>query len=150
MLDLQRINQVAVADPRIVGQHGAAITELPALQGGEAARQHIVILKIDRARRTEIAHIGIIGTFLVSLLLHQFRNQEIEIGIALAMGMAGHVDGNVVHAHRQIGAVIEIKAAQEILVGFSAARMLGDDHAGNFLHHFGGTQQRRAATGRRR
>ena len=35
MLDLQRINQVAVADPCIVGQHGAAITELAALQGGE-------------------------------------------------------------------------------------------------------------------
>ena len=57
------------------------------------------------------------------------------------MGMAGHVDGDLVHAHRQIGAVIEVKAAQEILIGFPAARMLGDDHAGNFLHHFGGTQQ---------
>ena len=35
------------------------------------------------------------------------------------MGMAGHVDRHAVDADRQVGAVIEIKAAQEILVGFS-------------------------------
>ena len=40
------------------------------------------------------------------------------------MRVGGHVDGNVVHAHGQIGAMIQIKSAQEILVGFAAAALL--------------------------
>ena len=142
MLDLGGIDQVAVADPRIVRQHSAAIAELAAFHRCQPARQHVVILKIERARRAEIAHIGVIWSFLVSDLLHQFGDQEIQVGIALAVRVAGHVDGNVVHAHRQVGAVVEIEAAQEILVGLSAAGMLGDDHAGNFLDHFAGAKQR--------
>jgi hypothetical protein len=38
-----------------------------------------------------------------------------------------HVDRHVDDRDRQIGAVVEIVAAQEILVGFALARVLRDD-----------------------
>jgi hypothetical protein len=51
------------------------------------------------------------------------------------MGMADHIDRNPIQADGEIGAVIEIEAAQEILVGLTAARMLGDDDTGNILNN---------------
>jgi hypothetical protein len=46
--------------------------------------------------------------------------------------LTGHaVDGN-----GQIRAMVEIEAAQEILVGFTLAGMLGDDQAGHDFQRF--------------
>ena len=45
--------------------------------------------------------------------------------------MGRHVDGHAVDGDGEIGAVVEIEAAQKILVGFALAGMLGDDQAGH-------------------
>ena len=44
---------------------------------------------------------------------------------------------------REIGAVIEVEAAQEILVGLAVAAVLGDDEAGNDLERLGGPRERK-------
>ena len=49
---------------------------------------------------------------------------------------AGDIDGKV-------GAVIQIEAAQKILVGFAVPAVLGNDQARNVLEDFSRTQSRR-------
>ena len=44
-------------------------------------------------------------------------------------------------SRRKIGAVIQIEGAQEVLIGFALARMLGDDQPGNIFEQRGGPQQ---------
>ena len=55
--------------------------------------------------------------------------------------MGRHVDGHAVDPDREIGAVVEVEAAQEILVGFALAGMLGDDQAGHDLQRLAGPQE---------
>ena len=45
--------------------------------------------------------------------------------------MGRHVDGHAVDLDGEIGAVVEVEATQEILVGFALAGVLGDDQAGH-------------------
>ena len=56
--------------------------------------------------------------------------------------MGRHVDGHAVDADREIRAVIEVEAAQEILVGFTLAGMLGDDQARHDFQRFADAQER--------
>jgi hypothetical protein len=46
------------------------------------------------------------------------------------MAVGRHVDGHAVDLDGQIGAVVEVEAAQKILVGFARAGMLGGDQPG--------------------
>jgi hypothetical protein len=66
----------------------------------------------------------------------QFGDQEIEVEIAMAV--AAHVDRHAIHKPGEIGAMIEVEAAQEILVGLALTRMLSSDNAGHILHQFTG------------
>ena len=68
----------------------------------------------------------------------EFGDQEVEVGIALAVGVGAHVDRNAVHEQGDIGAVVEVEPAQEELVGLPLPRMLGDDQAGHRLQHLAG------------
>ncbi len=47
-------------------------------------------------------------------------------------------------ADREIGAVVEIEAAQKVLVGFALAGVLGDDQARHDLQRFAGPRERHA------
>ena len=85
---------------------------------------------MDRSDRGEIAFIGEVRSLAYIDRSDQFRNHEIKIGITLAVRVGAHVDRKVVDRDREIGAVIEIEAAQKILVGFALAAMLGDDKPG--------------------
>ncbi len=142
MLKFERIEEVAVADRLVVRDHAADIAILSALDPRDALRQLIIIMQIERPGRAKVADIGIVGALLVIDLLDEFRDQEIEIGIALPMSVAWHVDRHAVDADREIGAVIEVEAPQEILVGLAAAGMLRDDDAGNLFNNLAGTQDR--------
>jgi hypothetical protein len=51
------------------------------------------------------------------------------------MRVCRHVDRRAGHRHREVAAVIQIEAAQEVLIGFSLATVLRDDHAGHCLEH---------------
>ena len=58
------------------------------------------------------------------------------------MAMGRHVDGHAVDFDGEIGAVVKIEAAQEILVGLTLSGMLGDDQAGHDLQRLAGPQER--------
>jgi hypothetical protein len=97
---------------------------------------------IYRPRRVEIAEIWEIRAFAVVQGADQFGDHEIEIGIALAMPMGAHVDRHVVECDVDIGAVIEVEAAQEILVGLPLSAVLGGDQSRHDLEHFADSRSR--------
>ena len=59
----------------------------------------------------------------------EFGDQEAHVGIALAVAMGAHVHWHAVDSDGEVGAVVEVEAAQVVLVGFALAGMLGDDQA---------------------
>lgn len=54
------------------------------------------------------------------------------------------VDRHVVHLGGEIGAVVKVERAQEVLLGLPFIRVLGDDQAGHVLEHGSGPEQRLA------
>ena len=98
----------------------------------------------DGAGRGEVADVGVVGALLVVDLLHQLRNQEVQVGVALSVAVARQVQRDAAEERREVGAVIEIEAAQEVLVGLSGSAVLRRDQAGNRFEHLGGAQQRAA------
>ncbi len=89
-----------------------------------------------RARRTEVAILRVVNTLLVIHPLDQLGNHAVQIRIALAVPVRRQIHRHPVEKRREIGAVIEVESAQEILVRLPAAGVLGDDHAGDGLQNF--------------
>src|SRR5713101_2405284 len=58
------------------------------------------------------------------------RQQEVQIGIPLTVGVRREVDGQVVHENGEIGAVVRIEAPDEVLRCLPPALMLRDDDTG--------------------
>lgn len=58
------------------------------------------------------------------------------------MPMCAHVDRRTIDKACEVGAVVEIETAKEVLVGLAAARMLRCDHAGYVLHQLSGAGDR--------
>ena len=130
--------QRAFAEPGRGDAEAAAIAEAARGDLCHRARHAVEQADMHGARRGEVAFVGEIRAFADVDGADQFGNQEIEIGVALAVAVRAHVDGHAVDRDRQIGAVIEIHAAQKILVGLAVAGVLGDDQAGDDFKGFGG------------
>ncbi len=58
------------------------------------------------------------------------------------MGVGAEIDRHALDAGREVRAVVEIEAAQVILVSLAPAGVGGDDHARHGLQDFGGAQDR--------
>ena len=101
-------------------------------------RQPVRISHRCAAGGREVAVLRRVRTLLVIEPRGQFGNQEIQVGPALAVGMAALVDRHVVDRGAQVGAVIEVETAQIELVSLAFAAMLADDQAGRRLKQFAG------------
>ena len=104
--------------------------------------QGVPVHDVGGPGRGEIAAVGEVRSLVVVDALHEFGDQEVDVAIALAVGIGRHVDRDAVDARCEVGAVIEVETAQEVLIGLALAGVLGDDHARNRLEHFAGTQDR--------
>ena len=83
-----------------------------------------------------------IGALLIVDPLDQLGDDEVEVEIALAVAVAAHVDRHAVDESGEVGAVIEVEAAQEILVGLAGAGMLGGDEARDILRQLADPRDR--------
>ena len=59
--------------------------------------------------------------------------------------MRRHVQRHAVEERREVGAVVQVEPAHEILIGLTAAGMLRDDQPGDGLQHLAGTEERALA-----
>jgi hypothetical protein len=108
----------------------------------DAVVQAVAVLDARRTRRREVAVLREIRAFPIVDLLDDLGDQEVEVCVALAVRVGGHVERHAFDPGREVGAVVEVEAAQEILVGLAVARMLRDHAARHRLQHFAGAQQR--------
>ena len=83
----------------------------------------------------KVAFIGKVRAFFVVDAFDQLGDKPVQIAVALPMRMRGHVHGHAVYEAGEIGAVVQVKAAQEILIGLAIAAVLRDDHAWHKLQH---------------
>ena len=58
-------------------------------------------------------------------------DQEMEIGVALAVGVATEIDGEPVDEEGDVGAVVGVEAAQEVLFRLATSLMLADHQPGD-------------------
>ena len=56
--------------------------------------------------------------------------------------MAAQVQRHVIHKGREVGAVVQIEPAHEVLIGLTAARVLRDDQTRNRLQDLARTKER--------
>ena len=96
--------------------------------------------QVRAAGTAEVAHIGVIGPLLVGQRIDRLGDDEIQVSVALAVG--AHIHRHAVDIGGKIGAVVQIEAAQEVLVRLAGAAVLGHHHARHQLHHIAGAQQR--------
>ena len=136
----QPVEQVAASHFRRTGEQAAGIAVAAQRQLRQRGVEAAEIVDMRRAGRREIALLGKIRPLAEGDPVDQLGDQEIEIGVALAVGMGSHVDRHAADVGREIGAVVEVEAAQEILVGLTVAGMLGDDQAGHHLQCLAGAQ----------
>ena len=59
-----------------------------------------------------------------STRVDRLGNQKVQVRVALAVRVAHGVDRRVVDEERHVGAVIEVEAAREVLLGLASARVL--------------------------
>ena len=114
---------------------------LPQLQLRDALRQTIHIVHAHRTGSREVALFGKVGAFLVGNAVYEFGDDEVQIGVALAMRVRSHVDRHAGHRGGEIRPMVEVEAAQEVLVGFAVTAVLRDDQAGHSLQQFSRPQQ---------
>ena len=109
---------------------------------GQVLLHRVEVAECSRRRRRRNRLRRVIRSLVVVDPRDELRDHEIEIGVALPMCVRAHVDRHAGEIGREIGAVIEIEAAQEILVRLAGAAVLGDDHARDVFQHFARPQQR--------
>ncbi len=100
------------------------------------------ILEIHGAGRGKVSFVRVVRSLLVLDAIQQFGNHEVDVGVALAVAVRVHVDGNAIDAGCEVSAVVEIEATQEILVRLAVAAVLGYDEARYRLQQFASAQYR--------
>jgi hypothetical protein len=85
--------------------------------------------EVDGARGGEVAELDVVGPLEGVHLVDGLGNQEVEIGVALTVGVRAQVHRHAVDEERDVGAVIGVEAPQEILLGLASALMLAQDQA---------------------
>ena len=112
--------------------------ELPAGQLHQALLDHLARSEADRPGRVEVAELGVIRAFVHVEAFDGLGNDEIEVGITLPVRMGAKIDRHAIGEERDIGAVIRIEAAEEVLIRLAgSARVLHRDEPGDQTQNLG-------------
>ena len=117
----EREQQVAARERQRAGRDGAEVTVLAAGER-ENRRQPVEVAELGGAGGGKIAELRVVRALVVGDALDQLRDHEVEVHVALAVPVRRHVDRHAFHARQEVGAVVEVEAAQEILVRLAVAR----------------------------
>ena len=102
-------------------------------RGGQLIRQVVGQADVGGGDRAEISHRRVIGPLGVIHALHELGHHEVDVRIALAVGVGRAVDRHVVDEVGDVGAVVQVEAADQVLIGLALARVSGDHQARHAL-----------------
>ncbi len=131
--DFACIEQIAAGERRRPVAEEALVAEAAAGKLRDLLGHGIDEADRQGAHGAEVANVRVVGALADVDRSDQLRDQKVEIRVPLSVRMGAHVDRHVVERDRKIGAVVEVVAAQEILVGFTLAAVLRDHQAGDDL-----------------
>ena len=96
-------------------------------------------MNVRRTRAGKVAVLGEVNALLVTHRADEFGNEKAGVRPALPVRVRDEIHWNTIDARGEIGAVVEIEAAQIILVGFALAAVLRDDQARHRLQNLART-----------
>ena len=85
--------------------------------------------EVERAGGREVAELREERPLVEVQAVDGLRDQEVQVRVALAVRVRRQVHRQVVDEHGEVGAVIGVEAAHEVLRRLAAPLVLGDDHA---------------------
>ena len=106
---------------------GPLTTLRPPSSMTELVSHAIAKTKVDRASRREVTVLREVRALAHLDALDQLRDEDVRVGVALPVRVAGQVEGYVVDVDREVGAVVCVEAPDEILVGVASPRVLKND-----------------------
>ena len=109
---------------------------------GKRTLELVDVVEVGGADRGEVPFVRVVGALAVLDAAEQLGDDEVEIGVPLAVGVRRHVDRHVVDGRREVGAVVEVDATQVVLVRLALAAVLADDEAGDAFEELAGAQER--------
>jgi hypothetical protein len=92
---------------------------------------HVERDELDGARGGEVTIFDEVGALEGVHLLDRLGDQEVQVGVALAVGVRAQVHRHAVHEERDVGAVIGVEPPQHVLLGLAPALVLAHDQAGH-------------------
>ena len=90
-------------------------------------------MELGAAGAAEVAELGVIDAELVVDVVDELGDEEVEVRVALAVPVRRHVERHALEPRLEVGAMVEVEAANEVLIRLAVAGVLGDDHPGHGL-----------------
>jgi hypothetical protein len=134
---LPGVQEVAAAHARGAREERAAEAVPAALELEQGPVEDVEVIHVDRPRRREVALLRVVGPLLVLHAGDELGDEEVVVRVALAVGVRGHVRRDSGHPGREVGAVVDVEAADVVLVRLPLAAVLADDDPGYRLEHLG-------------
>ena len=103
----------------------------PAHRGQARVRRSPFGDDIDCSGGVEIAVLDEIGSFGDFYMVDCLRDQPVEIGISLTVGVIGQINGNAVDENGKVSPVVGIETSEKVFVRFPSAQVLHGIKTGN-------------------
>ena len=113
-----------------------------AADANDRTGERVRVVDVGGARGGEVAVLGEVRALRELDAARELGDEEVEIGIAVAVAVRRHVHRHASDRRREVGAVIEVEAAQVVLVGLALAAVLADDDARDGFEDFAGPHDR--------
>ena len=142
MLELDGAEQRPRAERRRRSEKHAPEAVAAAAHAHDRSGERVRVVDVGGARRGEIAVLGEVRALRELHAARELGDEEVEVGVAVSVPVRRHVHRHPCHRRREVGAVIEIEAAQIVLVGLALAAVLADDDAGDRFEDVAGPHDR--------
>src|SRR5207245_10154668 len=131
----EAIEELPAAEVRRAREEDAAIEEAPTAKLDHALGERLRVVDVGGSGRGEITFRREIRNLVVLDALDELGDEEVEVGVALAVRVRSQVDRHALDRREEVGAVVEVEPAQEVLVCLSRAAVLRDDESRYELEH---------------
>ena len=129
MVHLERTKQISTADARRGGTKEASPAVIPCADADDGALELIDVVDVGRTRRRKIPLVGEVRSLLELHAAHELGNEKADVRIAVRVRTCRRIDRNTRDGRREVGSVIQVEAAQVVLIRLALATVLAHDEA---------------------
>ena len=127
VVDLECAKQIPATNVRRGCSEQAAPPVVPPTGADDGALELIHVVDVRRARRRKISFVGEVRSLLELHATHELGNEKADVRITVRMRTRRRIDRNPGDHGREVGSVIQVEAAQVVLIRFALAAVLAHD-----------------------